>query len=628
MHRVRMSFAGTFQADVSTVNNDVRHFDNATFQSSYQQPQDPTTGVMNGWWNPTGSGAFRLLDCRITQATLADGSPAPASDPVYALAIAGSPDRSSGKLVDLDPQWQMASAIWGLDVRLTDGHDPQVLAGRFAPNAFRDLWFSRNVNQSGDRAASATFQSVLEGVQWSAAAAASPALSALRAATTGGALSIRLTTFGYQDTSSDPRFTLGYVIGTIGPALPDEPQSFIRGRRFAPVSGFTSWCGLTYCSAQLDGDRVFVDLSNALQSSDATGTPVDIGRLAIGVLRDPEIVENTPLGAAEFEELAEIPYRSKDWLRATGGIGAAMLTPAQLQLAAAHPLALAVRAEVNPGAVGVDGALGIVAIRETSGGLLVGAEPGVMRIDGAASAAAQVYASRYGAPLTGAQVHVAQVGPVEQQGGSGPGPGQPTAPIPTIGIPIDAMTLPATVTTDAHGRAPLAIQTQPKLPSPRGYLDGQLYLIDYRLAGQSNQARQPFDYVVVHVRDPFVAPPAPTWIPDIQPILTQYANLYPIMSQLVNLASPADLQRHASLLKLAFSLELSDPNYMPVTRDLSEPKRKMIVAWLDRLATDTTFPATPPPPPPRAAPKPVDAPAGSKQQFGAGFVGRRHGGAS
>jgi hypothetical protein len=35
---VRLAFAGTFQADVSTVNNDVRHFDNASFEPAYQRP--------------------------------------------------------------------------------------------------------------------------------------------------------------------------------------------------------------------------------------------------------------------------------------------------------------------------------------------------------------------------------------------------------------------------------------------------------------------------------------------------------------------------------------------------------------------------------------------------------------
>lgn len=35
LNRLRLAFTGSFQADVSTVNNDVRHYDNASFQPAY-----------------------------------------------------------------------------------------------------------------------------------------------------------------------------------------------------------------------------------------------------------------------------------------------------------------------------------------------------------------------------------------------------------------------------------------------------------------------------------------------------------------------------------------------------------------------------------------------------------------
>ncbi|NAW87147.1 hypothetical protein, partial [Photobacterium halotolerans] len=62
---------------------------------------------------------------------------------------------------------------------------------------------------------------------------------------------------------------------------------------------------------------------------------------------------------------------------------------------------------------------------------------------------------------------------------------------------------------------------------------------------------------------------------------SQYNNLYPIMGRmLVNLSSYDSMVRFRNLLELAFSREQSDPNYMPVTRDLSEPKRQMVLKWL------------------------------------------------
>ena len=104
------------------------------------------------------------------------------------------------------------------------------------------------------------------------------------------------------------------------------------------------------------------------------------------------------------------------------------------------------------------------------------------------------------------------------------------------------------------------------------------------MSGQPASAYNQFDFIVVHARSAFTAPAKPSW-DDVQPILTQFNNLYPIMSQkLFDMADPDEVKRNVHLLRLAFGLDISDPNYMPVTRDLSEPKRQMIRAFLDQLA--------------------------------------------
>lgn len=41
-----------------------------------------------------------------------------AKDPVIDLVVGGSNNRVGAKLVDLDPQWQLASQIWGLEMQL------------------------------------------------------------------------------------------------------------------------------------------------------------------------------------------------------------------------------------------------------------------------------------------------------------------------------------------------------------------------------------------------------------------------------------------------------------------------------------------------------------------------------
>jgi hypothetical protein len=582
LNPVRLVFAGRFQADVSTVNNDVRHYDDAEFRPNFQELG--TKANPNGWWNPTGSGAYRFVGCRVTGAGYADGTwvSEPASDPVIGATIGGAADRTAGKLVDIDPQWQLASAPWGLAVRLLSG-TTELLGGEYKSNAFRDLWFSRNVNAQADSAASSTFQSVLEGVVFDESALArSRALRELREATFGDRLSIRLSTFGYDGNAASPNFTLGTMVGTIGPYLEGEPESFVFGRRFAPASGFQSYgAGITYFSGLLDGASrtLLLDLSNALQISDARGEPVDIGELSVGVLTDDSVVENTPVTADNLVPLGAIPYRDAGWLAATGGVVALRLSQEQYDLAAEHPLALVYDAPFNPGGTGEGNGHGVVAIRETVGGLFAGAEPAVHRIDAGGESEVTFWASRYGAPLDGQQVLLRQVGPVPDQGAGTSSPDVNDIPIPDMGTPMEALTVPDSVTT-ASGRGAVVLRAGDP-GNPRKYLDGQVYLVDYRLPGQSNTSRQPFDFVVVHVRDAYDVPEHPTWERDVKPILTQYGNLYPVMSKgFIDLGDRAAVLANRDLLSLSFSRPMTDPNHMPVTRDLSDPKRQMLLAWL------------------------------------------------
>jgi hypothetical protein len=631
LHNLRLVFNGRFQADVSTVNNDVRHYDNSTFDPSFQEFQS-AGGALNGWWNPSGSGAFRLLGCRVVAVHYVDGTSG-AGDPILGLSIAGGEDRTSGKLVDIDPQWQLASTPWGFAVGLTEGVTPDFFTGDYRPHAFRDLWFGRMLSSTGrpgggDGFAAATFQSVLTNLRWANDLRGSRALAELKAASvTTGMLSIRLTTFGYSD--RDPRagdFTTGTVVGVIGPQLPGETESYIAGRRFAPANGSTSWNGCGYFSGHVDlaARRLFLDLSNGLQlafsNRDPSQGPVvpvgtlnDIGAIQVGILKGPAITEFTPATRENFLPIGMIDYRQQGWLLSTGGVVALPLSDEHLALIERRPVALAAATDLNAG-TGVSGEFGQIAIRETVDGLFVEAEPTAHRIDAPGSSMVTIRAIRYGAPLAGAQIAVSQVGRMPNQGGGDPNALDAATPIPDIGVPVEALQLPATVTTDVEGTAKLEI-TATDPGNPRGYIDGQIYLVDFRLPGQGNQARSGFDYIVLHVRDAFVSPQDPRWA-DIAPIMTQFANLYPVMSRgLFDLSRQDEVDRHAKLLRLAFSRPIDDPNYMPVTRDLSNGKREMILRYLEAVIAkaDAAAPGAPVAPPaakPEPPQEPIENPGG------------------
>jgi hypothetical protein len=584
LNNTRLVFSGTFQADVSTVNNDVRHFDNAQWEARFQdfQKQD---GTEDGWWNPIGSGAFRLINCRVTSVHYKDGTTAstPAQDPAVRLMIGGANERVAAKLVDLDPQWQMASQIWGLEVRLTAGKEPPLVHGRFITSAFRDLTFTRVHRGDTDGGPpSAMFQSVLDGVTWSAEADNSRALRELKELAASGSLSMRLMTFAYNTRYGDPAFSLGKVCGVIGPHLANEPETFVLGRRFVPVN-----TPINYFTGAIDeaSSTLFLDLSNALQLTDTAGAMRDIGKLTVGALLDPSLAEQGAVTPANFQPLGEIDYRAPNWLFETSGIYAVRLDPPQLKAALASPLALA--AEQPPGTI-------VVAIRENVDGLFSRAEEFVQRIDSPGKGRLTIHAAQYGRPFPGAKIVLEGLA---KQSGWGTGdpttPNQPKAEIPDTCTPADGLSFPSAVTTDASGRADVVVEAKLGNESPRKYVDGQIYVINYRIEGESDTAHAAMlEVIAVHARNAYAAPAKPAWMPDIAPIFTQYGNLYPIMSQrLVDLSNPESVKRNLRILQLVFSLDIDDPNYMPVTRDLSAGKRAAIQRWLDRLGKegDATF---------------------------------------
>ena len=135
--------------------------------------------------------------------------------------------------------------------------------------------------------------------------------------------------------------------------------------------------------------------------------------------------------------------------------------------------------------------------------------------------------------------------------------------------------------------------------NPRGYIDGQIYQFSYAFAAAGQSIMPVFEGISVHVRDAFVPPQTPSWATDIAPILMQYGNLYPIMSQgLFNIADYATVTANARLLFFAFTRSIDDANYMPATRDISAAKLRMIVEWLagflpGGIPSDASLPVLP-----------------------------------
>lgn len=624
----RVHFAGRFQADVSTVNNDVRHFDSSLFVPDYQKPMDVEDEKIvryNGYWNPEGTAAWRLLGCRVTSAVL-DGRvfTRPDEDPVVGLLVNGSADRVAGKLVDLDPQQQMVSQIWGLAVRLADDRGAEAFRGDYKVAAFCDLWLRQQAaTEFFDQRLAAAYQSALTGVAWGRYAE-SPTLAALRHRSADGLLSIRFNVFGYDRTPGAPDYGTGVLIGTIGPADADGPRHFTRGRQltakldpnpdlypFAPLNKVSN------VQARVDEDAgtVTADFGNALQIVDSSGALVDVGPLAFGVLKDGQTAQGTVVTADQVVLLGDVPYRDAGWMVRTAGVQEFCLAshPGAKELARDHPLAVL--------GVGAGGTYTVVN-RETADGVYVRADDYVFRLDAGACATVDFFATRYGAPLAAAVVTSQTAG---LMGGAGTGAKIPGV-VPDINTPADGVTYPPAFETDKTGFGTLTVTAAAAGPgTPRGYIDGQVYGVGYQLKDQpAGYTANLFNFVSVLAWDRYEVPDRPTWYGHVLPILAQYANLYPIMSRrLIDLTDYACVVANARILRLSFSLPVSDPNSMPVTRDLSANKRATLLKWLDSTDPATGLPplgdapAAPPAVPAPAAEAAFDEPdPGSK----AGFV--------
>ena len=252
LNPLRLHFCGKFQAAVSTVNNDPTHFNNATFKKEYQERGE---GATKGWWNPRGDANWRMIGCKITSAWLGIDQPAHAGDAVLSCTIADADHTVAAKLVDLDPEQQGVSEVWGLKIRIADAAGKTLMGATYETAAFMNLWF-RWPTGGGDKSGGAMYQSVLTDIQWGETGD-SPFLEKLRQASASGLLSIKFNVDAFDDDFRSPTFTLGRIAGTIGPATAEEPHHFVIGRHFMttalPTPGFFAPAGkINFCDAVVD----------------------------------------------------------------------------------------------------------------------------------------------------------------------------------------------------------------------------------------------------------------------------------------------------------------------------------------------------------------------------------------
>ncbi len=546
----RFSFIGSYQADVSSINNDPEHYDPATFQANYQLWGE---GTDNGWWNPTGSGAFRLKDCKVTSVVFRDGSRVeddPFFDPLIGLPVRNTPERVEAKLVDLDPEQQMVSMIWGLDITVGFPGSGLQFSGGFQPAPFTDLWKSSPGNGSGSM--SALYQSVITDLRTGNGVSSSRLLEELLTVSPD-ALSVRFVVDAMDMDPTSQTFTFGRLVGVIGPTAPSEPKHFVAGRRLSAVPG--NGAGLNDAAALMHDGVLSVDLGNSRPMQSIGGPPTPVGPLSLALLDD----QGNP-----GPPFASVTCDDAGWSASCGGV-------ADFALSAD----VATKAESRPIVVVSAGAS---SLSESVDGTWLRADDFVFRMNPGDRATTTFYATRFGRPDTGVKISLGyDPSMMAAQVLQGPFPGPPQ-----VGTPISALQFPTSITTGDDGTASISLAAS-NPNNPRGYIDGQVYGVTYQAGDQPpplGSVGNAGMMLSALVFDEIPVPEKPDWLSDARPILQPYANLYPVMKAFVDLSNYADLAGRRTILAKALALPIGDPNHMPVTRDLSASKRQILLKWL------------------------------------------------
>jgi hypothetical protein len=587
LHAPRLVFTGDFLSDVSTVNNDTAHYNNATFKPNFQEPGK---GATNGWWNPEGGAVFDFQNCTVRQIFLPDGTTQTdaGQDSVIGQLVVGAEGRPTGKMVDLDPDAQMVSALWCVQLRICTGDNKLLFKGDIKTTCFRDIQLRQlDGGKSNGQPLGATWTSVLTNVEWGTSAESSPFLMELKATTQGNKLSINLNPFGYYYAHNDGRFSLGRIMGSIGPYFEDEPTTFAPCRRLYGIN-YNSGIRSTYLSntnflVENDKKRLSIDFGASFPVANSVGS-INFKQtliLAVSKISVTDVASKVNpvfyISPDDFTEIGPVDYQSDpNWLNQTAGIVSFNnLSDEIVNALSGNQLLVLSPSDTNPGQYAI-------IAREAIDGLFVRADDFVQRLDSDESVEVDFYAYQWGKPLANAVIGITLEAPTPD---TPLGPGNPISEIYGNNYPVDGITFPSQITTCEQGTAKMLLKGN-AIHSPRHYIDGQVYTMDYQLS----TVDQAFgtESVLLHLRDYFEEIEKPVWS-DIASMMIQYSNLYPIMSKyIVDLSNPEDLILKKNILIFAFSRAMEDTMHMPVTRDLSNAKRQTILNWLkDPVVTDT-----------------------------------------
>jgi len=629
----RISFAGTFQATPSTINNSTENYaPDVQFNNNPPSPANPESV----WWNPSGWAFFQVLSGTVNGAYLQAGMPIISGDTVIGASVASVPTGTSqpyhqGRLVDLDPDQQARSMVVGMKLQITTT-DGATVSGVVAPCCIADLW-GRVVGGNGGSInwAGCMYQSVMQNVEWTGIDTTTSEVFRTLHANSPDTLSIKFNVDAYNGLGPQyPGFSTGRIVGTIGPygelaASEPEPLHVLAQRKmYTGGSGVSPSSPMNAAPFQVKNGFLTLDLGNSvptsLASSGLAGPFVELGPVVpvIDVGTSQQLLAPLFTTAAQFAEnyqtfagIYEVALGSISAANVPVGLlidpptptGPMMTTTQAVQ--AKIGLQVAVADDDTP-------ASQLIALAENGNGTFAALDFNALRMAADApawssaalsgteitsTAEVPLYATVFGAAAANQAINV-QTSFNQYQFPTVPNyisndPASAIAPAPSSWEPPKPpATVPniATITTNQYGVGIFALtanslaedQLEGIQNNRRVPLGSQLYLYTHDWSMDS----LPPLTILLFVNTP--GPSAPTWDDDVSPIFQQYAALYPGMRQVLDLGDYGTVVANLDAFRTVMNLPMTDPSHMPVTRDLSPANLAMINAWFEKPVKEGT----------------------------------------
>ena len=593
---------------------------------------DPNNPVDTGQeWNYNGTSEWEFIDTYISSIVDQSGKE-DRNSPLMGARVFSNNKRPLAKLVDLDVDFQVTT-LYGLKFGIEiDGET--VLQGDWSIAVIvRDMWYKMKCILPGeiqhhDIIYGTTSTSRITTIQWSDKVNDLQIATQCKECTGDLAVSISLHYY------SGGAFTVGDIVGTIGVAKKGEPlnvggdrklettnptltfeDNHICSRPGVEISDNEQWTGVAPFTIDKSRNTLVIDIGNAFPV-DVNNDPLDLGKLWFGVLTEEEEETVTIFGDP-------LPYKDQD-IRDHGSIVEQAI---DLNTVPLDKSLLVIVKEMDSESSGDN----IYPINEVFPSLqrqnpkgqlflkeleyfvrpteyymdrLEHSNPNGSPKD---SSMMTLLVTSFGQHVEGAVVNLEALDAIPEDG---------------------IIAIEKSQVTDNSGLVTFTFKANLEIPFPRLYgeypcggdcpgqkdkrihpaakkgsteilhslpIDGQVYHFCYYVTpnsmatGGCKENPKIFSEVLSFLSFSTMKYERPyTWVDHVSPIFTQVYHLHYIMRTILDLSNYTEvtLPYNIKLLQLSLTQDISDANYMPVTRDLSPTKKDMILEWLNKPCYD------------------------------------------